>query len=534
MSVTARRRRRQRGRIEELPSGSLRVSVYAGVDPLTKRRIYLKETVPDGPKAHAEAERALTRLLNQVDEKRHPRTSTTVGRLLDRYLELLDVSAHTKRDYESIINKHIKPLLGQLKVSRFADHSSAEILDSFYAELRRCRDHCDGTPFVQHRTAQDHDCDPHPKTACRPANPGCRHCRRTCKPHVCKPLGKSAIRQSHWILSGAFRRAVRWGWIAVNPTERTESPDLPTPNPTPPAVDEAARLIEEAARRDPDWGTFVWVAATVGARRGEMCALRWEDLDLERKVVHLHRAIGFDNDGTWIEKDTKTHQHRRVVLDDQTVDLLREHLDRHQQNAQALGIDLPTTAYVFTQDPEGRTFLLPDSATQRYSRMAEQLGIATTLHKLRHYSATELINAGVNIRTVAGRLGHGGGGATTLRIYTAWLSEADQRAASTLAGRMPARKRATNTAGTTATEPPTRTTAEANDPYLKIAGDLRGAIHSGALRAGDELPTLKDLCARYKVASATAHRAVQLLKDEGLVEASRGRRTTVASRTHPI
>jgi integrase len=110
MSGTARRRSRQRGRIEELPSGSLRVSVYAGVDPLTKRRIYLKETVPDGPKAYVEAERVLTRLLNQVDEKRHPRTSSTVGQLLDRYLELLDVSAHTKRDYESNIKKHIKPL----------------------------------------------------------------------------------------------------------------------------------------------------------------------------------------------------------------------------------------------------------------------------------------------------------------------------------------------------------------------------------------------------------------------------------------
>lgn len=533
MSAMARRRRRQRGRIEDLPSGSLRVSVYAGVDPLTKRRIYLKETVPAGPKAHAAAERMLTRLLNQVDEKRHPRTSSTVDHLLDRYLELLDVSAHTKRDYKSLINKHIKPLLGELKVSRFADYSSAEVLESFYAELRRCRNHCDGIPFVQHRTTHAHDCDPHPKTACNPPNRDCRHCRRACGPHVCKPLGKSAIRQSHWILSGAFRRAVRWGWIAVNPTERIESPELPPANPTPPAADEAARLIEEAARRDPDWGTFVWVAATVGARRGEMCALHWEDLDLDRKVVRFHRAIGFDNDGNWIEKDTKTHQHRRVVLDDETVELLREHLERHRKTAQTLGIELSSTAYVFSQDPDGRTFVLPDSVTQRYGRMAEQLGIATTLHKLRHYSATELINAGVDVRTVAGRLGHGGGGATTLRVYTAWLSEADQRAASTLAGRMPGRKRAINTAGSATPGPPRRPTDEANVPYLKIARDLRGAIRSGALKAGDELPTLKDLCARYKVASATAHRAVQLLKDEGLAEASRGRRGKVASNPHP-
>ena len=68
--------------------------------------------------------------------------------------------------------------------------------------------------------------------------------------------------------------------------------------------------------------------------------------------------------------------------------------------------------------------------------MCAGVGIDTHLHALRHYSATELISAGVDIRTVAGRLGHGGGGATTLRVYAAWVSESDKRAADILAGRM--------------------------------------------------------------------------------------------------
>jgi hypothetical protein len=61
------------------------------------------------------------------------------------------------------------------------------------------------------------------------------------------------------------------------------------------------------------------------------------------------------------------------------------------------------------------------------------------LHKLRHYSATELILAGVDVRTVGGRLGHAGGGTTTLRVYAAFVSEADQRASRALSGRMPER-----------------------------------------------------------------------------------------------
>jgi integrase len=61
--TTARRRGRERGQIEELPSGSLRVTVYAGVDPLTKRRHYLREVIAAGPTAHADAKKALRRLV---------------------------------------------------------------------------------------------------------------------------------------------------------------------------------------------------------------------------------------------------------------------------------------------------------------------------------------------------------------------------------------------------------------------------------------------------------------------------------------
>ena len=59
------------------------------------------------------------------------------------------------------------------------------------------------------------------------------------------------------------------------------------------------------------------------------------------------------------------------------------------------------------------------------------------LRSLRHYSATELVAAGVDLRTVAGRLGHGSGGATTLKVYAGWVDEADRRAVTTIASIMP-------------------------------------------------------------------------------------------------
>ena len=137
------------------------------------------------------------------------------------------------------------------------------------------------------------------------------------------------------------------------------------------------------------------------------------------------------------EKDTKTHQGRRLALDAETVELLRAPIDRARSRAEILGLALSPEAFLFSLDAAGRTPLRPDTVTQRYGRLTRRLGIKTNVKALRHYSATALIAAGVDPRTVAGRLGHSGGGSTTLRVYSAWVSEADQRAAAALAGRVP-------------------------------------------------------------------------------------------------
>ena len=263
---------------------------------------------------------------------------------------------------------------------------------------------------------------------------------------------------------------------------------------------------------------------TTGARRGELCALRWAALDLGSALVALRRALYVDDDGTLREKDTKTHQQRRIVLDSETVAVLTEHQARCRDRAASLGLQLTPNSYVFSLSPDANAPLVPASVTQRYDRMVARLGIDTTLHRLRHYSATELLQAGVDIRTIAGRLGHGGGGATTLRVYAAWTSEADQRAASVLTARMPRRQEAPEEHPTGGTDqiPP-----EPRGPYESIAADLRGAISCGALRPGEPLPTVKAIADRYDVSVGTAHRAIAVLSRAGLISVSRGRRAEV-------
>jgi len=132
---------------------------------------------------------------------------------------------------------------------------------------------------------------------------------------------------------------------------------------------------------------------------------------------------------------------RRIALDTETLVLLKEHKQRCRERLAALGIELTDEMYVFSgiRNFDPAKPYSPHAVSSRYADMAERLGIDTHIHALRHYSATELLTAGIDLRTVAGRLGHGGGGATTLRVYAAWVAASDRKAAEILGARMPKR-----------------------------------------------------------------------------------------------
>jgi integrase len=344
---------RTRGSIDELPSGALRVRVYAGQEPVTKKRHNLVEIIEPGPDQLRRARAARDRLVAQVEERRHPCTSATIDRLLEQYADQLDVAPNTLELYRGHNRRHISPFLGMLKVGAL----DAEILDSFYAELRRCRQHCSGRPGVDHRTARPHDCD------------------ERCRKHICKPLSRSSVRHMHFILSGAYEKAVRWRWVAYSPINQVgRAPSASPSNPQPPSPAEAARILNETWR-DPDRGSLLWIAMTTGMRRGELCALRWSAVNLDegRESIWLRHAIRKENGGL-VEAGLKTHQQRRIALDPETVAVLREQLERARNRSASLGLELESAAFVFSGAPDGGTFLVPDSVTQRYERLVRKLG----------------------------------------------------------------------------------------------------------------------------------------------------------------
>src|SRR5262245_60926524 len=246
-------RRRARGSISRLPSGALRVRVYAGCDPVTGRRGYLSETVRPGPMVRERAEEACRRLLGRAERRSCLRTDATVNELLDRHLALLHCSEHTRQSYEWMAARYLRPVLGRLRLLAV----TPERLDGLYAGVLRCRDRC---------------------------------LSRSTVGHVCRPLHPGTVRKIHYLLSAAFRRAVRWGWIDRSPTGEATVPPQPHPEPQPPTPVEAARILNEAWT-DPDLGPLVWVAMATGARRGELCALRWRHIDTTRGVMVIRSSI---------------------------------------------------------------------------------------------------------------------------------------------------------------------------------------------------------------------------------------------------
>ncbi len=132
-------------------------------------------------------------------------------------------------------------------------------------------------------------------------------------------------------------------------------------------------------------------------------------------LLTIRRSLVRRN-GKTIIKDTQTHQMRVIKLDQDTVTILTAHKDRAQRRCAELHTTLDDDAFVFSYSPDHRRHCDPDGITHRYAKMTADLGINTHLHALRHYSATEF---GVDLRTVADSLGHGGGGAITLKVYAA-------------------------------------------------------------------------------------------------------------------
>jgi integrase len=170
-------------------------------------------------------------------------------------------------------------------------------------------------------------------------------------------------------------------------------------------------------------------ALATGARRGEVCALRWCDVDLEDRFVRISRSVSQTTSGGVIVKCTKTDRARVVSITRAATAALSQRRIEAELAAESAGCRLAPSGFVFSPDPAGQAPWPPAIATRCWKRLRDEAELGRVrLHDLRHFVATELLSAGVDPRTVSNRLGHGRT-STTSDIYWAWVPARDREAA---------------------------------------------------------------------------------------------------------
>jgi len=213
-----------------------------------------------------EARRQLKGLLEDATNARV--YSGSIGDLLDRWFTAAssDWAASTNRETKSLIEHHLKPHLGHLQVAKL---TTADI-DDFYAHLRRAG-----------------------------GSEG-------------RSLAAGTVHRVHVVLHRALAQAVRWEWTWVNPASDASPPRYAPPEIRSPSAEDVRALIAAASETDPALGTFFLLGATTGARRGELLALRWRDIDLDGAALSFQRPLVEGNAGP-VLAPTKTRRCERLA-----------------------------------------------------------------------------------------------------------------------------------------------------------------------------------------------------------------------------
>jgi integrase len=230
---------------------------------------------------------------------------------------------------------------------------------------------------------------------------------------------------THRVIHRMLRHAEQWGVVHQNVARRVDAPAVRATEIevlTPPQVQAVLATLEGRTLYP-----IVAVALGSGARRGELLALRWQDVDLEAGTMRIERALEQTKSGGITVKLPKTRTGKRVItLAPATVDVLRSHRAAVQAQRLALGQGkiAPTLPVFATLDGAIRS---PNSVTKEWALVAKRLGIGATFHSLRHTHASTLIASGLDVLTISRRLGHGSP-SITLNTY-GHLFRPDDRAA---------------------------------------------------------------------------------------------------------
>lgn len=244
-------------------------------------------------------------------------------------------------------------------------------------------------------------------------------------------LSGKVILHHHRLLSTIFQTAVLWQVIPSNPCLRVKAPRAEQLEIQCMDDKETAQFFEHLETEPLQYKAMITLLIYTGMRRGEVCGLKWGDIDFKNKVIHVQRAILYIPKKGIYEDTPKTKGSNRVM---KVADIVIYQLEQHRKEQNItrlkLGDRWNDNDYVFTQW-DGKA-VHPDSITSWIHKFVDKNNLPyTNIHSLRHTNASLLIANGVNVATVSKRLGHSST-ATTTKTYIHAIKSADEAASEVL------------------------------------------------------------------------------------------------------
>jgi integrase len=367
------------GSLRERSPGVWQVRVSLGRDPKTKRYRYVATTVHGGRRA---AQREAARLVKEANDGKVPLERETLAGLLERWIAHIEARGRAPKTL--LENRRLAAVIAEELGERELRKLRGRDLDGFYDGLRK------------------------------------------------RGLSATSVRRYHAVLSASLNQAVRWGLLEHSPASQATPPGLERNEAPTPSPEKIKRLIEAAQEVDPEFATLLFVAATTGCRRGELCGLQWSDVDLETSSLTVRKSVSDLPGGVQI-RTTKTGMIRRMALDAATIAVLAAQRELAMSRCASVGTTLAPDAFVWSQAPDFGQPLRPGRITTQFSELRSEVGVLNLrFHDLRHFAATVMLAGGVDVRTVAGRLGHARP-TLTLQTYAHVMDVTDRRAADILA-----------------------------------------------------------------------------------------------------
>jgi integrase len=241
-----------------------------------------------------------------------------------------------------------------------------------------------------------------------------------------RPLSAQTVHHVHAAVRKAFRDGVRWGKLLRAPTDGCDPPKVERKTPVVSTPADLQALL--GAFDDPDLATILELAALTGARRQEILALEWGDVDLDGARLTVSKAVEESKRGVRVKETKSAAGARMIHLPQRAVATLRAHRKQQLKLRMQLGGEWFCGELVFPSYETGGV-RRPRNVTKGVARARRRAGITGgTLHGFRHGHATELLRAGVAPKVAQTRLGHSTV-AVTMNIYSHVLPSMDRDAA---------------------------------------------------------------------------------------------------------